>query len=557
MIQDAVTALLPGRADYAGLRRCWRRDLVAGVTVAVVALPLALAFAVGTGVGASVGLVTAVVAGAVAAVLGGSHLQVSGPTGAMTVVLVPLVAEHGPSVIYPVAVLAGLLVIAASLLRLGRLLAYIPWPLIEGFTLGIAVVIAAQQVPGALGVPAPEVENAAAAAGLAVLQFLQDPQWAVLGLLVLSLGLIALLPRLHRSLPAGLLAVAVVTLVAEAAALDVARIGTLPSSLPLPAVPDLGGVGGLLGPAVVVAFLAGLESLLSARVADGMSDGPLHDPDRELFGQGVANVASGFLGGMPATGAIARTAVNARAGAQTRVAALVHALVLALVVYTASGLVGRIPLVALAGVLLVTAWRMVERHNVRAVLESTRDDAIVFALTAGVTVAFDLVRAVEAGLVVAGVLALMHLAGTGRAIPEQLTSDGVTSEEEHALLAAHVLTYRLDGPLFFAASARFLSELTATADVRVVILRLSSIGMLDATAARALGEVVEQLEERGVTVLLKGATREHTRLLTAVGTLAPVLAREHVFPDLPSAVAHAAQHVRSTTLPGAKTSFRA
>jgi len=540
---ERLTALLPRRADYAGLRRSWPRDLAAGATVGVVALPLALAFGVATGVGAAPGLVTAVVAGAVAAVFGGSHLQVSGPTGAMTVVLVPLVAAQGPSVVLPVAILAGLIVIAAAVLRLGRLLAYVPWPLIEGFTVGIAVVIAAQQVPSALGVEPPDVENAAGAAAVAIARFAASPDWTVLALLGLAILLTAGLPRLHRSLPASLLAVLAVTVVAEAAGSEVARIGALPSSLPVPSLPDLSGAVGLLGPALVIAFLAGLESLLSARVADGMSDAERHDPDRELFGQGLANVASGLCGGMPATGAIARTAVNARAGAHTRVAALSHSAVLAAIVYLASGLVSSIPLVALAGVLMVTAYRMVERHNVLSVLHSTRSDAAVFAVTAVVTVAFDLVKAVEAGLLLAAVLALVHLAGTAQAVPEPLTADGIDTDVEHALLASHVLTYRLDGPLFFAASARFLSELTATADVRVVILRLSGVGMLDATGARALGEIVGQLADRGITVLLKGASPGHTRLLAAVGTLAPVLAQHHVFDDLPAAVAHARKHV--------------
>ena len=226
---SSVRSLLPRRADYAGLRRSWPRDLAAGVTVGIVALPLALGFAVATGVGASTGLVTAVVAGAVAAVFGGSHLQVSGPTGAMTVVLVPLVAERGPDVVYPVALLAGLLVVVAALLRLGRLLAYVPWPLVEGFTVGIAVVIAAQQLPNALGVARPDVHNAAAAAAVAVARSVQDPRWDVLALLALSLVLTALLPRLHRSLPASLVAVLAVTVAAELAGADVHRIGTLPT----------------------------------------------------------------------------------------------------------------------------------------------------------------------------------------------------------------------------------------------------------------------------------------------------------------------------------------
>lgn len=547
-----LATLMPRRTDYAGLRRSWPRDLAAGLTVGVVALPLALGFGVATGVGAGPGLVTAVVAGAVAAVFGGSSLQVSGPTGAMTVVLVPLVAEHGPSVVYPVAVMAGLIVVAAAVLRLGRLLAFVPWPLVEGFTLGIAVVIAAQQVPGGLGMAKPDVENAVAAAAVAVARFAARPDWVVLGLLALAVFLTAALPRLHRALPASLLAVITVTVAVEVSGARVARIGSLPASLPLPELPNVTGVEELIPAAAVVAFLAALESLLSARVADGMSDAPRHDPDRELFGQGLANIASGLWGGLPATGAIARTAVNARAGATTRVAALTHALVLAVVVYTVAGLVGRIPLVALAGVLLVTAYRMVERHTLRAVLTSTRGDALVFVLTALGTIAFDLVFAVEVGLGVAIVLALVRVARTASAVPEPVTDDGVDSTTEHDLLAGQVLAYRLDGPLFFAVADRFLREITATTDVRVVILRLGAVAMLDATGARVLGEIVEHLRRQGIMVLVKTASDEHRRLLTAVGTLAPLVARGHVFSTFPEAVAHAAEHVAATGLPHAR-----
>jgi SulP family sulfate permease len=512
------------------------------VTVGVVALPLALAFSVATGVSANLGLITAVVAGAVAAVFGGSNLQVTGPTGAMTVVLIPLVAKHGPGVVCPVAILAGLMVVAAAVLRLGRLLTYIPWPLIEGFTVGIAIVIAAQEVPNALGVAKPHVQNAAAAAGVAIGRFAQHPQWAVLGILALSVVLTGALPAVHRALPASLFAIVVATAVTTVTGAHVAVIGALPSRLPSPAL-HLGQYGDLIGPALIVAFLAALESLLSAQVADGMSDAPRHDSNRELFGQGLANVASGMFGGMPATGAIARTAVNARSGARTRVAALTHALVLGAIIYTASGVVGRIPLAALAGVLLVTAYRMVNRLHVRSVLTATRSDAAVFAVTAVGTVAFNLIEAVAAGLVVAAVLALRQVAGTALATAEPVITDGVDAKVEHDLLVKHVLVYRLDGPLFFAAAARFLAELTALADVRVVILRLSSIAVLDATGARALGEIIRQLADRNIAVFLKGANPRITRILTSAGTLGPVLARGHVFSTLPDAIAHASKHL--------------
>ncbi len=541
----AVKRFLPMASDYSGLRRSWSRDLAAGLTVGVVALPLALAFGVATGVGAGPGIVTAVIAGVVAAIFGGSRLQVTGPTGAMTVVLVPLVASHGPSVIYPVALLAGIVVLLAGVLRLGRLLDYIPWPLVEGFTVGIAVVIAAQEIPSALGVDKPAVSNAAGAAAVSIIRFVEHPHWGVLSLLMLSIFLTAVLNRVHRAVPASLIAVVAVTLVATVGGLDVTRIGAIPAGLPMPVLPSLAGVRSLVGPVLVVAFLAALESLMSARVADGMSDAPRNDPDRELFGQGLANIASGLCGGMPAIGAIARTAVNARAGAHTRVAALTHALVLAVIIFAAAPLVGQIPLVALAGVLLVTAYRMVDKRNVRSIVASTRRDAAVFVVTAICTVAFDLITAVAVGLALAGALALRRLAGSSQAVAVPLSPDGLSSDAEHELLARHVLVYRLDGPLFFPVVARFLVEMTAVADVRVVILRLSSLLMLDASGAKALGDIVEQLAERDITVLFKGASPEHIRLLEAVGTLAPLVARGHVFQVLPSAIAHAATHVTS------------
>jgi SulP family sulfate permease len=245
---------------------------------------------------------------------------------------------------------------------------------------------------------------------------------------------------------------------------------------------------------------------------------------------------------MPSTGAIARTAVNARAGARTRLAALTHALVLAVLVYTASGLVGRIPLVALAGVLLVTAWRMVERHTVRAVLTSTPGDALVFALTALATVVLDLVLAVGIGMALAVVVAVVRMAGTSRAVAERLSGAELDDDAEQELLTRHVLAYRLDGPLFFGAVVRFVTEVTAAADVRVVVLRLGALALLDASGARALGEIVDVLESRGITVLVKGASDEHRRLLAAVGTLRPLLDRGHVFAELPEAVEHALEH---------------
>jgi len=542
-----VRRLLPGARDYADLGSSWVGDLAAGVTVAVVALPLALAFGVASGVGAAAGLVTAVVAGCVAAVFGGSHLQVSGPTGAMAVILLPIVVHHGAGAVATIAVLAGVIVALGGVLGLGRLLAYLPWPVVEGFTLGIAVVIAAQQVPVALGLPMPDGSNASLMAVQAVARSFEHGNVVVVGLLVLAVVLTAGLTRLHRSVPAALVAVGAVTVVAELAHLDVARIGALPRSLPAPMLPDLSHAGTLVSAAVAVAALAALESLLSARVADGMTDHERHDSDRELVGQGLANVASGLFGGLPATGALARTAVNVRSGARTRLASLSHAVVLAAMMAAASGLVGRVPLVALAGVLLVTAARMVDRRAVTAVLRSTRTDGLVLVLTAGATIVFDLVRAVEVGIVVSVVVALVRLSRTTQVVDDTDAVLEISDPEEHALLRQHVLVYRVDGPLFFAATAQFLRELAAVADVRVIVLRLGNLAMLDASGAKAVAEIVGDLQSRHIGVVLKVTDAEHLRLLRAVGALQGLEQRGRVLTDLDQAVSLARRLVADAT----------
>jgi SulP family sulfate permease len=539
---DRARALFPRRADYAGLRTGWRADVVAGLTVGVVALPLALAFGVTTGLGAAAGLTTAIVAGIVAAIFGGSNVQVSGPTGAMTVVLVPLVAEYGASAVVIVGLLAGLLLVVAGLLRLGRLVAFIPWPVVEGFTLGIAVIIFLQQVPAALGVVKPGGENTAAVAMRAFARSVDQASVESLALVALVVAVMLVAPRLHRAVPASLVAVVAATVLAVVAGWDVATIGHLPSTLPAPQLPgDPGQASELVGPAFAVAMLAAIESLLSARVADGMSDGPRHDPDRELVGQGLANLASPLFGGMPATGAIARTAVNVRAGARTRVAAIVHSLVLVAIVLVGSGLVARIPMAALAGVLMVTAARMVDPHALRSILGSTRTDAVVLVLTAVATVAFDLVVAVEIGIAVAVVLTLRKVARAATLTETPLPVE-LDDAEEHRLLDEHIVAYRIDGVLFFGAAQRFLTDLSRVADVRVVILRLPDLAVLDATGAHALGEIVADLEHRNITVLLKGPRPDHQRLLRTVGALDHLADDHHIFTDLDDAIDHARLH---------------
>lgn len=543
--------LLPSRGDYADLPRSWRRDILAGVTVGVVALPLALAFGISSGVGAAAGLITAVVAGLVAAVFGGSNVQVSGPTGAMAVVLAPIVSEHGAGSIALVTVLAGVLVVAAGITGLGRAVTFIPWPVIEGFTLGIAAIIFLQQVPAAFGATAPPGQRTLLAAWTIITHL----DWTAAGRTLGIVGLVALLmvglPLLHRGIPESLTAVVAAAVFAGVLHIPVETIGSLPAHLPSPTMPqaDLEALRGLVGAALAIAALAAIESLLSARVAATMAPtGPYH-PDRELVGQGLASVASGAFGGMPATGAIARTAVNVRSGARTRVAAITHSVLLLGVVYLATGPVSAIPLSALAGVLMVTSFRMISARTVRKILRSTRSDAAIFVLTAVVTVCFDLIEAVEIGIAVAAFFALRTVARRSSVVRQQLPGPPQAGDERIALL-------QLDGAMFFGAAERISNAITDAEhpEVSVVIIRMSQLGMLDATGAHTLAEIAGELEARGITVIIKGVQPEHMALLANMGIFDALRHENHLIDSLDDAVAHARSHaaVQTRSSPSAR-----
>jgi SulP family sulfate permease len=535
-----VARLLPSRPDYADLSRSWQRDVLAGITVGVVALPLALAFGISSGVGAAAGLITAVVAGLVAAIFGGSHVQVSGPTGAMAVVLAPIVAQHGLGSIALVTLLAGVLVVAIGVTGLGRAVTFIPWPVIEGFTLGIATIIFLQQVPAAVAKDAPAGRRTLPAAWHVV----TNAEWAsatkTLGVVIFIAALMIALPRLHRGIPASLAAVIAATLIVTTLGIAVAPIGDLPSHLPAPVLPhaDLGAMKTLVGAAVAIATLAAIESLLSARVAATMAPTGPYDPDRELIGQGLASMASGLFGGMPATGAIARTAVNVRAGARSRVAAIVHSLVLLAVVYLATGPVSAIPLSALAGVLMVTSFRMISASTIRKILRSTRSDALTFVLTAVITVCFDLIEAVEIGIVIAAFFALRAVARRSSVVREDLPCPEQPGDDQIALL-------RLDGAMFFGVAERISSTIVDGdhPHTSVVIIRMSQLGMLDATGAHTLAQISTELEARGITVIIKGVRAEHINLLSNVGVIASLRHENHLVDSLDDAISHARTHV--------------
>ncbi|HAA79366.1 MAG: hypothetical protein ABR66_04805 [Microbacteriaceae bacterium BACL25 MAG-120322-bin65] len=399
-----------------------RFDLVAGSTVAIVALPLALGFGVTSGAGAASGLVTAIVAGFVAGLLGGSNFQVSGPTGAMVVVLFPIIAQVGTSGLLVVGVVAGLLIVLSGLFKLGRFVELVPWSVMEGFTLGIAVVIALQQLPLILEITRGEGTETLLVAWGTIQNAAAEPlHWWPLAVVTLTLtvkiGWSLLRNRIPAlaSIPASGIAVVVMTMATWAFALPVQKIGALPTSNLFTwdlSWPDL-GLGTILYSAVVIAALGSIESLLSARVADAMvkrRDGELfqpHRPNRELMGQGLATIAASLLGGMPATGAIARTAVNVHSGARTRMATVIHSLVLLVFVTSVGFVVGQIPTAVLAGVLLGASWRIANPVSIMENLRTTWSERVSYLATALAVVTIDLIWGIAIGIVVHIVMSKM------------------------------------------------------------------------------------------------------------------------------------------------------
>lgn len=539
----SLKGVWPSASDYAGLRTSWAKDLMAGLTVGIVALPLALGFGVASGAGAAAGLVTAIIAGLVAAVFGGSHLQVSGPTGAMTVVLLPVVATYGVGLIPLLALMAGLLVVAMGVFGLGRSVDLIPHPVVEGFTAGIGIIIGLQQLPLVLGTPMAESESTLAASWL----ILRATDWSAAIAPLIVTGLVVAIHLAGRwlfpRLPISLIAIIAATVLVELTALDAARIGALPAGLPAPALPafEWDTARALIPPAIAVAALAALESLLSARVADGMvPDRPRTHPDRELIGQGLANVASGLFGGLPATGAIARTAVNVRAGGRTRLASVFHALVLLGVMLLLGSVVARIPMAALGGVLLVTAVNMVNPRTVGSILRTTRADRNTFIITLLATVFLDLVMAVLLGMAMAAVMSLRHMASytvvRRQFLPADTREGVIDFSPAQEYLRDRVAVYRLDGALFYGNANRFVDEVTSVPDVDVVIIRLHRMSILDASGAEAIKDTVRRLRRRGIHVVAQGMTDAQLRTAAVVDALD---ADVHVV-ELSQAIARAA-----------------
>jgi len=502
-----------------------RADVLAGMVVGVVALPLSMALGIAVGAPPQQGLYTAMVAGAAVALTGGCKFQVTGPTAAFVVILAPILAKHGLSGLLTAGFMAGVLLVAMGLVRLGRLMQFIPHPVTTGFTAGIATVIATLQLKDAFGLSVGTLPDHFLEK-LAVLWRARDTARASeLGVALATLVLLWLVPRLTKKVPAPLVAIAVVSLgVLVVQRLDpsfsVATIGSrfqtsidgvvvrgIPPLLPTPALPwseglSLAQVRELLPAALAIALLGAIESLLSATIADGMT-GTKHDPNAELVGLGIGNLLAPLFGGIAATGALARTATNIRAGARSPIASVVHALVILLAVLVLAPWVAHVPMAALAGLLLLVAWNMSEIHGFIGVVKiAPKSDVFVLLTCFGLTVFFDMVIAVSVGVVLAALLFMRRMAELTET--RSLLGDG--SESPPVPLPPGVMLYEIHGPLFFGAAQNAMSALESARrdDYRVMILSLGKVSVIDSTGLVALDGAIGSLIRRRHAVVLAG-----------------------------------------------------
>lgn len=535
-------------------REQFLRDALAGLVVAVVALPLAIAFAIASGAEPHAGLVTVVVAGILVALLGGTRFGVAGPTSSFVVVLDAIVVRHdgdvGPLLV--AVFVAGVLLVLAGVFRLGTVLKLIPYPVTTGFTAGIAVTIFLGQLPDLLGLDLGRLPAEPLGRLAVVARHVADADLLTLGVALATVGVIQLMKWKAPRVPGPIVALVGLTGLVAVLGLGVDTVGarfSIPRGMGAPELPDLGlaSIEAALPDALVIAFLCAIESLSTAVVADGMA-GTRHDSNQELMGQGLANMVSPLFGGLPAVGAIARTATNIQAGGRTPMASIVHALIVLLVLYAAAPLAGLIPMAVLAGILAVVAWNVSQRRRVFRFLRMPKADAAVMLGTFAITIVFNLAAAIVVGLLLSSAIFMRRMGDMahvevvdpkrdehpfGHSVREEDVPEGVT-------------LYSIDGPFFFGAADRFQETMARVArPPRLVILRMRAVPYLDATGLNALEDAITGLQKRGTTVFLAGIQSQPLDLMERSGAV-KVVGDENLFKDTVQALAEARRRLAAT-----------
>lgn len=534
----------------------FKSDAVAGLTVAIVALPLSMALAIASGASPEKGLVTAVVAGFLISFLGGSRVQVGGPTGAFVVVVFNVIAQHGYDGLLTATFMAGLILIAAGAFKIGRLIKFIPHPVVTGFTAGIAVIIATSQVKDFLGLSLDNIPAEFLPKWQAYFGAMSSAHVATLLVGLGALGVIVALRRFAPKLPGFLIAIVMASLVVALLQLPVETIGSrfpdMPAGLPVPSLPSLSWtkIAELLPSAFTIAFLAGIEALLSAVVADGMT-GTRHRSNQELIGQGIANLGSVLFGGLPATGAIARTATNIKAGGKTPVAGMMHALFLLLFILLAADLMAYVPMAALAAILFVVAWGMSEYDRFVALLRMPNGDRVILLLTFGLTIFVDLTVAIGVGVTLASLLFMARMSETVQLengqTPDRDAASAGEDPGQRDDLPKGVEVFRISGPVFFGVAGELLDAMRKIGRTpEVVILRMRLVPMLDASGVTMIEEFIGQARLSGARVILSGVQRQPRQMLARIGLSGD---RQGVFfeIDYPAALQRARQLTMTAT----------
>jgi SulP family sulfate permease len=551
MLAAWLPASITALQDYSP-RTFWH-DLLAGVTVGLVALPLAMAFAIASGLSPQAGIYCAIVTGFTISALGGSRVQIGGPTGAFVVVVAGIVAKYGVTGLFMCTMMAGVMLVVLGITGMGAAVKFLPRPVVIGFTNGIAVLIASTQIRDFLGlridqVPAEFLPRLDVLAGhLDTI----NPAAALLGLT--ALAAIIVLRRTVPAIPGAIVALVAGTTGVMLFGIPVetigSRFGGIPGGFPTPHFPEFHAslIPTLIQPALTVAMLGAIESLMSAVVADQMS-GDRHNPNVELVAQGIANIASPVFGGLPATGAIARTATNIRSGARTPVAGMVHAVTLLVVLLVAAPLAGYIPMAALGAILLVVSYNMGEWHEIPKLLRLTKTDISVWLVTFALTVFADLTVAVEVGMILAALLFIRRVAATTTV--SEVTPDDVESGRVHILqdkiIPSYVTVFRIHGPLLFGVTDKITRIVDRIPSLPpVVVLRLRNMTAIDATGVQALENLARALHDSGRTLVLCGA-REQPATVMEAAEFHEHIGERNMCPNIEAALQRAAEIHRAS-----------
>lgn len=505
------------------------KDVIAGIIVAIIALPLSIALALASGVGPEQGIYTAIVAGFLISFFGGSRVQIAGPTAAFATIVAGIVAEKGMDGLILATVLAGIILIVMGFLRLGNLIKYIPYTITTGFTAGIAVTIAIGQIKDFLGLtyPAGTVTIETMEKAEAIIKNITTLNWQALLVGVICLAILIVWPYINKTIPGSLIAVIVGILIVKLLNMNVNTIGDLyeiSNKLPGLHVPSftLNDIRGILPDAFTIAILAAIESLLSCVVADSMINSK-HRSNMELIAQGIGNIGSALFGGIPATGAIARTAANIKNGGRTPIAGMVHAITLVLILVVLMPYAALIPMPCIAAILFMVAYNMCGwRAFVNLCKSSPKSDIIVLVLTFVLTVVFDLVVAIEVGILLAAILFMKRMSDVTEVegwkyVDDEEDPDSISLR----VVPAHTLVYEISGPMFFAAADKIL-RISVHEDTKCLILRMRSVNAIDATAMHSLEQLYEQYEKKGINIILSHVNEQPRSVMDKAGFSAKI-----------------------------------